>query len=177
MDHPRELLEFLRRHDDRVRMVTLGLRLTVLDEMAPCHEYIYSMRHAVVMLFGPTSRVLEDCVCMIVVFRNHVNLTFPEGAELDDPDGVLKGTGKRMRHITLKQPADVNRPEVRAYVRRARAHAGLTKRGGRQSADVITVVKSKPADTRAPLGDAPRVAPRRRKTPLKSSRDGGRRRL
>jgi hypothetical protein len=37
----------------------------------------------------------------------------------------------------------VDRPEIRAYVQRARAHAGLTRRGRRKPNDVITVVKTK----------------------------------
>jgi len=149
--HPPELLEFLKRHDERVRTLALGLRTLIHDEMAPCNEYIYSMRHAVVLLYSATEHVLEDCVCMIVVFRNHVNLSFPDGAELDDPHRLLKGTGKRMRHISLKPPSDVDRPELREYVRLARMHAGLPRRGRRRPNDVITVVKSKKPEKRAAI--------------------------
>ena len=42
--------------------------------------------------------------------KNHVNLGFWRGAELDDPDGVLEGDGERMRHIKITSvdeiPAD-----------------------------------------------------------------------
>ncbi len=34
---PRELLEFLRRYEPDIQGVALGLRMVVLDEMAPCH--------------------------------------------------------------------------------------------------------------------------------------------
>ena len=36
------------------------------------------------------------------VFKYHVNVGFFQGAALDDPAGLLEGTGKRMRHVKLK---------------------------------------------------------------------------
>jgi len=140
---PRELLDFLRRHDPAVRSVALGLRAVVLEEMAPCHEYIFAMRHTVVLLYGPTDHVIEDCVCMIGVYRKHANLQFTQGTELDDSFGVLQGTGKRMRHIKVKSVSDLDRPEIRAYLRQARTQAGLTRPRQRRAGDVITKVKAK----------------------------------
>jgi hypothetical protein len=137
---PRELLEFLRRHDAPIKNLALGLRRLVLDEMAPCHEYIFSMRSAVMLLFGPTDRVIEDCVCMIGVLRQHVNLQFADGVELEDSYGVLRGTGKRMRHITLKTTSELERPEIRILLQQARAQAGMTPRRG-TGREVITRVK------------------------------------
>jgi hypothetical protein len=34
-------------------------------------------------------------------FRTHVNVGFFHGAMLDDPGGLLEGTGKRMRHVKV----------------------------------------------------------------------------
>jgi hypothetical protein len=49
-----------------------------------------------------------------------LNLGFNHGATLDDPLGILEGTGKQIRHIKIKAPDDLARPEIRAYLRRAR---------------------------------------------------------
>jgi hypothetical protein len=35
-------------------------------------------------------------------FNAHVNVGFFHGAMLDDPAGLLEGTGKRMRHVKLR---------------------------------------------------------------------------
>ncbi len=35
-------------------------------------------------------------------FKEHVNVGFFYGAVLDDPAGLLEGSGKRMRHVKLK---------------------------------------------------------------------------
>ena len=65
---PRELLEFMFRYDRAIQSLALGLRTVVLEEMAPCHEYIFAMRSKVVLLYGPTPRVIEDGICHINVF-------------------------------------------------------------------------------------------------------------
>jgi hypothetical protein len=41
-------------------------------------------------------------------FRAHVNVGFFHGAMLDDPAGLLEGTGKRMRHVKLRWAQHVN---------------------------------------------------------------------
>jgi hypothetical protein len=42
------------------------------------------------------------------VFKAHVDVGFFYGAELDDPQGLLEGTGRRMRHVKVKPGADSN---------------------------------------------------------------------
>ena len=146
---PRELLEFLYRYDPDIQSLALSLRKVIHEEMAPCHEYVFEMRSKVVLLYGATERVIADGLCNIGVFVRHVILGFPRGIDLDDPAGVLQGTGKAMRHITLKRLSDLDRPEIRLYLRQARKHAGLTRRRHRTSAEVVTRVKQK-SSTRRP---------------------------
>ncbi len=44
--------------------------------------------------------------------KNHVNLGFYKDLDkLDDPNGLLEGTGKNMRHIKLKSVSDID-PEL-----------------------------------------------------------------
>jgi hypothetical protein len=116
---PAALVKFLKPYDRAIRELALSLRSLVLEEMAPCYENIYDAYNAVAIGYGSSDR-LQDGVFHIAVYANHVNLGFNQGATLDDPLGILKGTGKRIRHITIKTPADLARPEIRAYVRRAR---------------------------------------------------------
>jgi hypothetical protein len=55
----------------------------------------------------------------IGTFPDHSNLYFYRGVELDDGSGLLKGGGKEMRSITLDTPADAERADVKAMVRKA----------------------------------------------------------
>jgi hypothetical protein len=82
-----------------------------------------------------------------VVFRRHVTLGFPRGTDLSDPAGVLQGTGKTMRHITLEKRSDLERPEIRAFLRKARQHAGLNRARPGMAEEVVTRVKQKSAST------------------------------
>jgi Domain of unknown function (DU1801) len=41
-------------------------------------------------------------------FKSHVNVGFFYGAVLEDPAGLLEGTGKRMRHVKLKPGRELN---------------------------------------------------------------------
>src|SRR5438034_8881017 len=111
---PRELLEFLNRYDPGIQALALGLREVVHQEMAPCHEYIFTMRAKVVLLYGATERVIKDNICAISVFARHVNLGFHRGTDLKDTSGVLQGTGKTWRHIVLRRISELDRPEIRA---------------------------------------------------------------
>jgi len=56
----------------------------------------------------PTACVADAAFAYANAFRAHVNVGFFLGAELADPDGLLKGTGKFMRHVKLRpgQPVD-----------------------------------------------------------------------
>jgi hypothetical protein len=141
---PRELLEFLYRYDPAVQSLALGLRRVVVGEMAPCHEYIFAMRSKVVLLFSATERVVADCICSIHVFARHITLAFHRGKDLSDARGILQGSGKAMRHIRLMKLSELDRPEIRAYLREARRRAGPTRSRRHTAGDVVTRVKRKP---------------------------------
>jgi hypothetical protein len=144
---PKELLEFLKPYDPKIRKLALALRTLVIEEMAPCCENIYDAYNAVAIGYGPTDR-LKDGVFHIAVYANHVNLGFNHGAALADPRKILKGTGKSVRHLTIASLAELARPEVRSYLSRARKAAGhpAPKPGAR----VVSVVKAIYAKRRRP---------------------------
>jgi len=136
---PAELIDFLARYEPAIRSLAIGLRQIVLETVAPCHEYIFTMRSKVMLLYGATSHVMADGICQIAVFRHHVTLVFPEGIDLDDPGQLLRGSGTTMRHIRMMASDDLDRPETRALLRQARPLAGPAARGDR---DVVTRVKT-----------------------------------
>jgi hypothetical protein len=52
-------------------------------------------------------------------FTDHSTLFFYRGRELDDKNGLLQGTGKDSRYVTLRGPADAEQPAVKRLVRQA----------------------------------------------------------
>jgi hypothetical protein len=53
--------------------------------------------------------------------RTHVTLGIAHGADLPDPSGLMKGTGKVHRHVELRQLQDVDRPQLRELMAEAMA--------------------------------------------------------
>src|SRR5690554_128141 len=52
---------------------------------------------------------LEKPFAYLNANKSHVNLGFYQGFEnLPDPDGLLEGTGKTMRHVKLRNIADID---------------------------------------------------------------------
>jgi hypothetical protein len=66
----------------------------------------------------------------IGTFTKHSALFFYRGRELDDGSGLLQGAGKDARFITLRTPADVDRPAVKRLVRKAFRLASTSQHGG-----------------------------------------------
>jgi hypothetical protein len=45
-----------------------------------------------------------------------VNVQLADGATLADPDGLVEGTGKRIRHVKCRSVEDTVRPALRAIL-------------------------------------------------------------
>src|SRR5262252_4171579 len=138
---PAALLEFLARYDSGVKSLALALRTIALEELVPCHEYIFQMRSKVVLVYSVTDRVIADGICHIAVLRHHVTLVFSDGADLDDPGHLLRGQGVTMRHIKILASTDLARPELRSFLQQARTLAVRTSGPGPIRRGVVTRVK------------------------------------
>jgi hypothetical protein len=56
----------------------------------------------------PTACLGDAAFGYVNAFRAHVNVGFYHGASLEDPAGLLEGSGKRMRHVKVRwgEPLD-----------------------------------------------------------------------
>jgi hypothetical protein len=64
----------------------------------------------------------EGQFCGVFVFKDHVQLAFSHGTALDDPGGLLTGTGKLRRHINFASSDAVAEDAVGAVVAAAVAY-------------------------------------------------------
>jgi len=55
----------------------------------------------------PTACVGDAAFAYVNAFKAHVNVGFFRGAEIADPEGLLEGTGKFMRHVKLRPERNV----------------------------------------------------------------------
>src|SRR5215831_19454344 len=109
-----QLLGFLEAYDRHISDLALALREIILEEAPDAYESIYQV-YTVAIWFGFSGK-MKDMFCYIATNANHVNLGFPRGASLPDPNRVLEGEGKAMRHIKFASLTELERPFVRRYI-------------------------------------------------------------
>ena len=56
-------------------------------------------------------------VCSLMTMKSTVNFVLFLGAELEDPSGLIEGTGKSMRHVKLRSPEDIDRAKFRKFIK------------------------------------------------------------
>ena len=55
----------------------------------------------------------------IKAFKNAVNFGFWRGVDIEDPDGLLEGSGDKMRHVKLTSVADIDEKALADFVSQA----------------------------------------------------------
>ena len=64
----------------------------------------------------PVACVKDAAFGYVNVFKAHMNVGFFFGAELEDPTGLLEGSGKRMRHVKLRPDAAIDPAALSALI-------------------------------------------------------------
>ena len=64
----------------------------------------------------PVACVEDAPFAYVNSFKNHVNVGFFHGAALEDPAGLLEGSGKRMRHVKLRPGSEFNSEELQNLI-------------------------------------------------------------
>ena len=113
-----KLLEFLGAYDVRIVALALAVRRFVLTETPRATETIYDAYNAVAIGYSFTGR-LKESFCHMAVYAKHVNLGFNRGVDLADPRGILQGSGKQIRHFTIREVGDVKNSYLTRLLREA----------------------------------------------------------
>ena len=64
----------------------------------------------------PTACVGDAAFAYVNAFKAHVNVGFFRGAEIADPNRLLEGTGRFMRHVKLKPESEIDSMALRTLV-------------------------------------------------------------
>jgi hypothetical protein len=88
--------------------VAKSVRTLVKKTAAGCEEYVSPWKTPAFDSNGP--------LCVFVMGKEHVSLAFLRGAALPDPEKLLEGAGKGVRHVKLRSLADVKRPGVKKLI-------------------------------------------------------------
>lgn len=69
----------------------------------------------------PVACAEDAAFAYVNAFKAHVNVGFFYGALLEDPAGLMEGSGKRMRHVKLTPDREPNAKALRALIQAAYA--------------------------------------------------------
>jgi len=108
-----ELEDFLDEIKPEVRNLALQLR-DLVHEIDP--EVIEQIDKPAHLLAYGYAKTYTHLMCVIILYTDYVNLGFPRGIDLPDPEGLLEGTGKRARHVKITDTETIDLPEVAALI-------------------------------------------------------------
>src|SRR5713101_2179195 len=100
-----------------LRPICKSLRRTIASLHKDFVEIVWPRQK--IASFGIGPKKMTEHYAYIAVQVSHVNLGFYHGALLNDPSGLLEGTGKELRHVKLRDVDFAKRPAITALLRQA----------------------------------------------------------
>ena len=110
--------------DDILAMATPRLRpvcQSLRNQITSLHEAAIEVvwpKHKIAS-FGTGPKKMSEHYAYIAVQDSYVNLGFYYGASLTDPSGLLEGTGKKLRHVKVRDVSSSKNPALTALLRAA----------------------------------------------------------
>ena len=144
---PEELLSFLTRYPPQITDLFLAVRDNVLEVAPVATEIVTNASYTVASGFTFTHSIKQAFV-YVGAYAGHVNLGFTFGSSLIDPEMRLKGDGKSMRHISIRQLTDADDPYLMELLQQA---VCLAARPSEPLEPKTTITKMK-SDAKPPEG-------------------------
>jgi hypothetical protein len=66
--------------------------------------------------YGLGPKKMSEGYAYLMPFAAWVNLGFYKGTDLPDPEGLLEGTGSKLRHVKIRSLDAAERPAIRALL-------------------------------------------------------------
>ncbi len=112
MSAENEITELLSGSTPQVRSLVGTLR-TLVTEAAPTATETVKQGWRTITYEG------QGIVCYIAPLRKHVDLGFYDGVQLKDPERLLEGHGKKLRHVKIWEEKDIRREDFQNLVKEA----------------------------------------------------------
>ena len=108
-----DVAKLLAEHPPEQRAIEHALRATIRREFPGAVEQVDFGNKLIA--FGRSMK-MRGLLFALIAHKSWVNLQLADGAELPDPNGLIEGTGKRIRHIKIRSVADALSPAVVAAI-------------------------------------------------------------
>jgi hypothetical protein len=111
--------------DPRVRDLAALTRALIFDVYPEVVEVPWPRQNVAGYGVGP--KKMSEHFCYIALHGDHVNLGFNQGGELPDPEDLLEGPGKMLRHTKITEPENLEDPALRRLLEAAKDHRVSTR--------------------------------------------------
>jgi hypothetical protein len=105
---------------DQAQALAYELRKLIVKVMPQVVEVPWPRMRLASYGVGPKKNT--EHFCYISAQKNDVNLGFYYGAELPDPEALLQGTGKLLRHVKVREAKALRSPALRQLLKVASTH-------------------------------------------------------
>ena len=119
------LKEMTAAFDPHVRDLASRTRSLIVDVYPEVVEVPWPRQNVAGYGIGP--KKMSEHFCYIALYKDHLNLGFNQGAELPDPEGLLEGPGKMLRHKKIAEAEDLHNPALRRLLEAALDHRVSTR--------------------------------------------------
>jgi hypothetical protein len=99
---------YLKDDNPALQKVVRGLRTLVKAAVAGTKITVNS--------WGIPTFEAKEPFCFYMVGKNHVTFGFLYGTSLDDPEKLMEGTGKNLRHVKLRTVEDLEKKGLKELV-------------------------------------------------------------
>jgi hypothetical protein len=103
----------LSEHTPELQAIERALRTTIRTAFPAAIEQVDFANKLIA--FGRSMKI-RGLQFAIIAHKSHVNLQLADGADLPDPQGLIEGTGKRIRHVKIRSVEAASSPAVVALV-------------------------------------------------------------
>jgi hypothetical protein len=100
-----------------LRPVCESLRRLIADKHPTNMEVVWPALK--IASYGVGPRKMTEHYAYMAVQGSHINLGFYDGASLNDPTGLLEGTGKKLRHIKIRELSTAESAPVAELLRQS----------------------------------------------------------
>ena len=158
-----QLASFFAKYEPAMVKLGKALRAKLRARLPGLFEivYVYERQNALVISYSPTEHGYEG-LCSIALYPNRVNLYFAQGALLSksDPNKLLQGRGRTVRHVVLSDVADFDRAEIEVLMAAALELAKVRLDASAKSSVIIRAEAQKQRARRAAKAARPASAHR-----------------
>ena len=152
MNAEAQLASFFAKYEPAIVKLGKALRAKLRARLPGLFEivYMYDSQNALVISYSPTERGYEG-LYSLALYPDRVNLHFGQGALLSksDPNKLLQGRGKTVRHVVLNSVADFDRAEIEVLMAAALKLAKLRLDASAKSSVIIKAEAQKQRARRA----------------------------